>query len=79
MRKTCYNNRCTLKCSNETYPLETCIDFKSGGSTSFRCLGNEVEETIYYMPKCGGAPKVVREPLNKCLESFFSYYENICS
>ncbi|CCW64732.1 unnamed protein product [Phytomonas sp. EM1] len=78
MVKTCYDSRCTLLCSNQTYPTGSCVNFKTGGSAIFRCTGSEVEETIFSQKGCVGTSKSAREPLNKCLERFFSYYENIC-
>ncbi|CCW71869.1 unnamed protein product [Phytomonas sp. Hart1] len=77
--KSCFDNRCSLFCSKESFPLENCVDLKSGGSAIFNCSESTVEQTIFFQKKCVGASKSIKEPLNMCMGGILGYYENICT
>ncbi|KPA82923.1 cysteine peptidase A (CPA) (CPA) [Leptomonas pyrrhocoris] len=80
IQRKCHNSGCTLLCSNVTFPTGVCVPSKkNGGSAILSCSGTEVSEQVFTSNDCSGTAHVASMPVGKCIHSYLSYLENICS
>lgn len=78
VQRSCYNSKCTLLCSNTTYPVGVCIPTNNGGSAVLECSTCEVLQKTYISSDCTGVATEATMPLGVCLQSYLGYFENIC-
>lgn len=79
VQKNCFNSECSLLCFNTTYRSEACVPMSNGRSAIVHCQSTTVVQDIYTTSDCSGDAEQVTMPLNKCIQSYLGYFENICT
>merc|ERR1711976_332240 len=80
-QKDCTNSACSEGCQSHSFPADTCLQVRGGGSAKAECQPPYLVEKIWTNSDCSGNPaQTGKAPLNKCLQaSTGGYFENLCN
>lgn len=79
VQMNCYVSGCQYLCTNTSYPTSKCVPRKTGGSAMITCTETEVLEQVYNSNDCSGTASEARMPVNKCLNGYSGYFQNVCT